>query len=94
MEACRGRLPEVRRDYAGSLRGCWILYAPCHLEVPALRWPAWCRDRPVPGSQIAPGRPVCTLYASEKTHAAVERTLAVRARAVLKLLVQLDRKAA
>jgi hypothetical protein len=29
-----------------------------------LRFPGWCRDVPMPGIQLQPGDPVCTVYAA------------------------------
>ena len=94
VAACRGRLPAPPSDPGRFVHGCRVLYAPCPLEIPTLRWPRWCRDRPVPGSRIPEGSPVCTIYARGRAVGEVERTLRLRTRGFLKLLTDLGRKAA
>jgi predicted ATP-grasp superfamily ATP-dependent carboligase len=94
VAACQGRLPEQSPDNVGLVRGSRVLYAPCPLEVPALRWPAWCQDRPVAGSRIPAGAPVCTLYARGQDGEEVESRLEVRCRGLLRLFAGPDRKAA
>lgn len=94
VAACRGRLPAPTLDTAPFVHGCRVLYAPCALEVPELRWPTWCRDRPAAGSRVSAGAPVCTVYARGRAVDEVERVLAIRAGGLRKLLILLDRRAA
>ena len=42
---------------------------------PALDWPEWTADRQPPGSRLAGGDPVCTVFASAGSAAAARRAL-------------------
>lgn len=78
--ACRGHLPTELPSPAG-IRGHVVLYARRPLRVPpAVRWPAWVADRPVAGTAIGVGEPVCTLCAEGPDGAAVRRLLEARQR--------------
>ncbi len=69
------------------IRGQRVVYAPESLAIsPRLSWPSWCHDRPVGGSRIAPGSPLCTLSASGPDAAQTERLLIERERRILQLL--------
>jgi len=94
VAACLGSLPTTIAHNPGQVCGCRVVYATCPVTVPELRWPTWCRDRPVPGARISQGAPICSLYARGRSVGEVERALAMRSRGLLKLLTQADMKAA
>jgi predicted ATP-grasp superfamily ATP-dependent carboligase len=61
--ACRGSLP-VAQTIPVVARAHAIVRAPAVWEaMPAFRFPAWCRDIPMPGTRVAPGHPVCSVHA-------------------------------
>lgn len=76
VQASEGRLPAFRG--ASAIRGCRVLYASRALQAPATAWPEWVKDRPVPGTALCPGEPVCTVHAEGTTAATVERLLLQR----------------
>ena len=79
LQACQGRMPESRPVSTG-LHGQRIVYAAAALRVPDWReWPAWLSDRPVAGTAIGAGQPVCTVHAQAATPDALRRRLAERA---------------
>lgn len=89
VRACLGELPEpdLNRAPRGRIYGQRILYAPHDLEIPVgLAWPDWCHDRPVAGSQIPQGAPVCSVLADANEPVCVEVRLAERLIRVLGLL--------
>jgi uncharacterized protein len=79
MAACSGHLTAAARDPEDA-KATAIVYAEHDIaSVPALNWPFWTTDRPVTGSAIKAGEPVCTVYADGAT-ATDARTLAVKRR--------------
>lgn len=91
VRASLGDLRWALRDrrVPGSQRipGQRVVYAPEFLVIPPrLSWPTWCHDRPVAGSRIAPGSPLCTLSASGSDAAQTERRLLERERRILDLV--------
>ncbi|MBO0755617.1 MAG: ATP-grasp domain-containing protein [Bradyrhizobiaceae bacterium] len=79
MAACSGKLAATERDPAGA-KATAIVYADHDIaSVPALNWPCWTSDRPVPGSAIKAGEPLCTVYADGAT-AMDARTLTAKRR--------------
>lgn len=62
MMACAGRLVATSPWPEGA-KAAAIVYAendiPC---VPALDWPDWTADRPLAGTTIKAGQPLCTVY--------------------------------
>lgn len=77
MAACSGELPAATHDPECG-KATVIVYAEHDIaSVPALNWPYWTTDRPVPGSTIEAGEPLCTVYADGAT-AMDARTLAAR----------------
>lgn len=80
VQACRGHLPAELQSPAG-IRGYVVLYAQRPLRVPtAARWPVWVADRPVAGTAIGTGQPVCTVCAEAPDGATVRRLLEARQR--------------
>lgn len=76
--ACQGRPPERLRRPPG-IRGYIVLYAERTLQVPeAVRWPVWAADRPVAGTVIEAGQPVCTVCAEAADGESVRRLVQVR----------------
>jgi len=87
MEACDGRLPAMpsyeQATASRTLRGVRVSYARRPLTTRQCDWPEWCRDRPVPGTRIGAGEPVCSVYAEGTGAAGVERLLRRRAASIL-----------
>jgi predicted ATP-grasp superfamily ATP-dependent carboligase len=91
--ACHGSLPTAQATPRAA-RAHAIVHAPAAWEAtPAFRFPAWCRDIPMPGTRVAPGLPVCSVHAEaaspdlavaavEDRRARLEAALAAEAGAV------------
>lgn len=61
--ACCGRLPD-RLSHPSLPRAHAIVYAEYTVAIPKeIIWPAWVTDRPVAGSVIDSGLPICTILA-------------------------------
>ncbi len=72
MAACRGNLGR-RPRYPDGARASAIVYAENDIHcVPALDWPDWTADRPIAGSTIKAGQPLCTVYAHSSAAAAAK----------------------
>jgi len=64
IRACQGTLPPAGLCRAPTLRGHEIVYADRPLRIgSAVRWPAWCSDRPCPGTGVGRHEPLCTVHA-------------------------------
>ncbi len=75
MAACTGNLAEPL-PYPEGARAAAIVYAEDDISsVPSRDWPGWTADRPIAGSAIKAGEPLCTVYACSST-AAGAKTLA------------------
>ncbi|HZD92274.1 MAG TPA: ATP-grasp domain-containing protein [Pseudolabrys sp.] len=86
VAACQGALPPVppRLDDAAASA---ILYAARTIDrMPALHWPDWASDRPVPGSSVKADAPLCTVLAPGPNAEAARDLLARRMAAVEALL--------
>jgi uncharacterized protein len=69
VDACDGRLPAQVPAFVGGVAGA-ILYARREIAVmPALDWPEWVADRPVAGSRVEAGAPLCSVFAKAPTAA-------------------------
>ncbi len=78
VEACAGRLPAAPPTLEGAMAGA-ILYAERTIEsMPALDWPDWVSDRPVPGSTIKAEMPLCSVFARAETEAQARQLLQTR----------------
>ncbi|MGA7980356.1 MAG: ATP-grasp domain-containing protein [Chromatiaceae bacterium] len=87
VRACLGELPAFRRTLKQTIRGHRIVYTPPGLTVaPRIRWPAWAKDRPVPGTRLASRAPLCTVLASGSLDELVERRLVHRERTILEMI--------
>nr|WP_282571283.1 ATP-grasp domain-containing protein [Methylonatrum kenyense] len=85
LRAMAGVLPEAPGQV--PQRGYRVVYAPHALRVPrAIDWPDWISDRPLPGSRIAAGAPVCTVHAEGGDFDACCRCLAAREQRLLQAL--------
>jgi predicted ATP-grasp superfamily ATP-dependent carboligase len=62
IDACSGRLPAATDTFDGA-KAAAIVYAEDEISVPALEWPSWTADRPLAGSTIRIGEPLCTVHA-------------------------------
>jgi predicted ATP-grasp superfamily ATP-dependent carboligase len=76
--ACRGRLGAV--GTAGAIvRAFRVLFALRDIDLPdAFVWPDWCADRPVAGSSVARGQPICTIEAEGLAVRAVSASIKMR----------------
>ncbi len=83
VAACTGgRLGNFR--YPGGATAAEIVYAQDDiLSVPALDWPDWTTDRPLAGSTIKAGGPVCTVHARAPAVAGAKALIEKRREAVL-----------
>ena len=87
VRACLGELPEPAAVPRGRVWGQRIVYAPQDLAVPPdLDWPDWCRDRPMAGTSVPRGAPLCSVLADAAEPVCVEVRLAARVICVLGLL--------
>ena len=76
IQACRGELPVMSSIGSAMLHGQQILYAPKTIEIPAdMAWPLWAKDRPLAGTRIEQGQPICSLYAQAATSEEVKAAL-------------------
>jgi len=72
MAACAGKLV-VGSPYPEGAKASAIVYAEDDIpSVPALDWPDWTADRPVVGSTIKAGQPLCTVYADDSAATAAK----------------------
>jgi predicted ATP-grasp superfamily ATP-dependent carboligase len=71
MQACEGVLPEAM-PAEQNIRGHKIVWAEKNTKLPvSFTFPSWCADIPQPGSFVAKDAPLCSVLASNLTHAAV-----------------------
>jgi predicted ATP-grasp superfamily ATP-dependent carboligase len=77
IAACEGILPAQASRFEQA-RASAIVYAEREIEAfPALDWPLWTADRPVIGSRVGRGDPLCTVFACAES-AAKAQVLAER----------------
>lgn len=78
IRACRGRLYDTG-PCGEAARAFAVVFAPRTIEVSdAMAWPEWCADRPVAGSVIEAGQPLCTVEAEGRAAIDVEASIAWR----------------
>lgn len=58
------------------------------IDVPAVEWPEWAADRPVPGSEIARGQPLATVTATALTSQEAESLCRTRLSALAELVYE------
>ncbi|MES9970941.1 MAG: ATP-grasp domain-containing protein [Candidatus Thiodiazotropha sp.] len=76
IQACRGELPVAPTISSALLHGHQILYASKAIEISAnVVWPQWAKDRPLTGTRIEQGQPICSLYAQAATTKEVKAEL-------------------
>jgi uncharacterized protein len=64
VDACSGHLPVEAPAFDRSVAGV-ILYARREIAaMPPLDWPEWVADRPVAGSRVKAGGPLCSVFAA------------------------------
>jgi predicted ATP-grasp superfamily ATP-dependent carboligase len=86
IRACCGRLDDTG-SVRDALRAFAAVFAPRVLIVPEpVAWPEWCSDRPVPGSVISAGQPLCTLEVEGREVPEVEDLIARRKACLLESL--------
>ena len=90
--ACEGQLPSVAEHT--SLSGCRVLYVHNEIEIGHVDWPDWCSDRPVPGSILAAGSPLCILHAGGIDHDEIEHKLHDRASVLHSMIESSNQEAA
>jgi predicted ATP-grasp superfamily ATP-dependent carboligase len=85
VAACRGQTsPNLS---IGDGRAAEVAYAPEEMiAAPRVDWPDWVADRPMPGTRIAPGDPLCTVLAVERDCESARALAAARARQAISLL--------
>jgi predicted ATP-grasp superfamily ATP-dependent carboligase len=66
VRACRGELP-IHPAAPRARRAHAVVFARSPIRAAGVRFPAWCRDVPMPGARFAPGDPVCTVHAAAPT---------------------------
>lgn len=67
LDACAGELPDLPLLVPGAgvaARAAGIFYAPAALAPGPDALPDWVADRPSPGTRLAAGEPVCTVWAT------------------------------
>jgi uncharacterized protein len=63
--SCLGSLPEAPAPHRVA-RAHAIVHATTGWDVTGdFRFPAWCRDIPIPGTRVAEGDPICTVHAED-----------------------------
>lgn len=92
VAACAGRLPELPGRI--GLRGHRVLYSPRDITAEVWNWPAWCADRPQPGSRVPAGSPLCSVKARAGDVGTLRELLARRSAEVLNRLSPGHREAA
>jgi uncharacterized protein len=86
VAACEGRLNGAPPRLDGA-RAAAIVYAERDIvSVPAAQWPNWAADRPVPGTAIKAGEPLCTVMAAAATAAAAKARVDERLAMVLAMV--------
>lgn len=83
VNACRGRLSDELGITRPVNRGHALVYARRTWRIPrGTKWPPWTSDRPVVGSMVTAGDPVCTVHAEATGEEPVEPLLRERRQAV------------
>jgi predicted ATP-grasp superfamily ATP-dependent carboligase len=80
VAACRGKLPAHPPVLDGAGAGAVVYSERDIAMMPVLDWPDWTADRPVAGSSVEAGAPLCSVFASapnaEQARTLVERRAA------------------
>lgn len=75
VDACAGRLPDAPPRLEGATAGAILYAARAVKRMPALEWPDWVSDRPVPGSAVEADAPLCSVFARGMTAAEAQGQL-------------------
>ena len=76
VRACMGELRNLPFARNGRTFGHRVCYARRDLHVPRQPgWPHWAKDLPAPGSDVASGQPLCSVFADGASTVAVEADL-------------------
>jgi uncharacterized protein len=63
IQAVRGQDAPVPRS-TFSARAMQVVYAPVNVRIPAIAWPEWTADRPLPYQRVPSHGPLCTILAT------------------------------
>jgi predicted ATP-grasp superfamily ATP-dependent carboligase len=86
IQAFRGKMPDIVQS-SGVVRAFKVFFASWDLDVSEdMAWPNWCTDRPLPGTSVGAGQPVCTILAEGIDRPGVERLIELREGELLKRL--------
>lgn len=76
IEACHGKLPMKSMHLPGRVRAHEIVYALHPVEImDDFQWPECSADRPMPGTCIETGRPVCSVQAEANDVSTIRKKL-------------------
>ena len=76
IQACKGKLPAQKNLRTSSVRAHEIVYADRPVTIAEnIVWPRWSADRPMSGTYIETGNPICTTQAEAVDAATVCRKL-------------------
>jgi len=89
VDACEGRLPTRGLEPRAGVHGQAIVYASAPWTSTPARWPDWVTDRPLPGTPVAAGAPLCTVHATGARAAAVRHQLNERSRIIRRTVMPL-----
>lgn len=86
--ACEGELP-ARAAPARAARASTILHATHEWQVPdGFDFPAWCHDIPQPGTPVARGEPICTVFAEGRDAREAAALVGERERATRRMILE------
>ncbi|MEW8330725.1 MAG: ATP-grasp domain-containing protein [Candidatus Thiodiazotropha sp.] len=87
IAACLGELPSLPLVGSAVIHGQQIVYSPRSFEMPREpAWQPWVKDRPLAGSRVVEGQPLCSLYAEGSSVEEVEIVLRQRQDEILRML--------
>jgi predicted ATP-grasp superfamily ATP-dependent carboligase len=78
VEACAGRLPSHPPVFTGAMAGAIVYAERAIAATPPVAWPDWVSDRPVAGSRIKGGGPLCSVFARAATAAEAKQLVQQR----------------
>lgn len=79
LSASKGRPHQPWKNEAGAC-ALQVVYAGAGFTVDeGMEWPSWVMDVPLPGTQISPGEPVCTVHARAPSADAAQALVFARA---------------
>jgi predicted ATP-grasp superfamily ATP-dependent carboligase len=64
LRLCRGEALLYSNPQRRASRAHGVVYATRRWQVPFITWPTWIADRPMQGSVVRPGMPLCTVLAA------------------------------